>query len=182
MSITRRFRLWRRLQWCHSGCCRLGRVLGVHCILFRPSAVDGLGVLVELHRLSSAQRLVVSAAITNIQLSTMDLLLLLCLCLYTAACLFLLLPCILLYLKTQNGKAQTTVQIGHNSGSYTANMKGCSRKEIDVQSIHNKKSKPDCGLEKTVGRHSYQITKLPSWAHSPRQCHSEMCSLLFLVP
>ena len=162
MRFTSRFRLWRRLRWCHSRCCRLGSVLGVHCILFRPSAVDRLGVLVELHRLSGAQRMVVSAAIT------MDLLLLLCLCLYTAACLFLLLPCILLYFQTQNGKAQTTVQIGHNSGSYTPNMKGRSHKEIDVQSIHSKESKTDCRVEKGVGKHSCQITKPPSWAHSLR--------------
>ena len=60
--------------------------------------------------------------------------------LLVSCCLLLWFLCIL---ETKE-KTQSTVQVGHNSGSYTPNMKGCSQREIDVQSIRNNRLHSDC--------------------------------------
>ena len=106
-----------------------------------------------------------------------DLWLLMCHYLYHATCVLLLLFLFLMCFCKTKGKAQSTIQVGHKLGSYTPNMRGYTHKEIDVQSIHNKRSNSDYRLEKIVRKQSDQDRKLPSWAHSQEWCHSEMCTL-----
>ena len=117
----------------------------------------------------------------NIPLSIMDFLmwlLLWCPCLYPAVCWIHFLLCLLLCFKKQNEKAASTVQLGHNSGSYTPNMKGCCHAKMDVQYIRNKGSNTDCTLERIITNQCNQCRKLPSWTHCPGQCHSEKRTLL----
>ena len=98
----------------------------------------------------------------NIQLSQIVLLLLMCLCLFPAACLPFLLLSFLMPFGKQKGKAQSTVHEGHKSGSYTPNMKGCSHKEIDRRCINNQESNDECRLERMVRKQINQRRTLPS--------------------